>query len=258
MNEDQNFIDNIKQLEPCPFCGSPARYFEDDRDTKTQVLCTHTTCDLGGGWPMEKVVWQGRPIEDALRSELEKEKNGTKGLMLLADAQKLGTEIAMCAAMEQKNKLEQARAELTSSREAHARLFEGSVVRVVYDRVVAERDAANVQLDFASTQLDSFYAVQDVYSKRLDTGKGSMSDAEIVADAFKRLDSAHAELKAAGEDYQRCTWRQCEDGEWDSDCGVSWTFENGTPAENYMKFCSGCGHRLVELAYVDEEEEGEE
>jgi len=49
-----------------------------------------------------------------------------------------------------------------------------------------------------------------------------------------------------------CHWRQDADGsEWDTDCGLSWCFEDGGPIENGGKFCTGCGKPLVAIPYVE-------
>lgn len=49
---------------------------------------------------------------------------------------------------------------------------------------------------------------------------------------------------------KQCNWHQ-EDSEhipdtWRSDCGVLWTFTNGSPIQNNMKYCCGCGAKLRE------------
>jgi hypothetical protein len=43
-----------------------------------------------------------------------------------------------------------------------------------------------------------------------------------------------------------CEWRYDEDdGEsWDASCGFKWCLIEGTPKENRMKFCPGCGRPL--------------
>lgn len=49
-------------------------------------------------------------------------------------------------------------------------------------------------------------------------------------------------------------WREI--GEWVASCGTNWTFDDATPTDAGMKFCPGCGLRLVEM--WGEEESGEE
>ena len=45
-----------------------------------------------------------------------------------------------------------------------------------------------------------------------------------------------------------CVWKQHDDYDddyWESDCGEAWCFIDGTPAENKVKFCHGCGGKVV-------------
>ena len=47
-----------------------------------------------------------------------------------------------------------------------------------------------------------------------------------------------------------CAWQREDDdhmpGTWRSDCGVLWTFTDGSPVDNQMKYCCGCGAMLLE------------
>lgn len=56
-----------------------------------------------------------------------------------------------------------------------------------------------------------------------------------------------------------CTWEQeGEDSErFNSDCGMSFYFEDGEPEENEFKFCPKCGKPLTVVMF-DEEEDGDE
>ena len=42
---------------------------------------------------------------------------------------------------------------------------------------------------------------------------------------------------------ETCAWTPMDDdtGSWDSACGQAWSFIDGTPAENNVRFCHGCG-----------------
>lgn len=56
-----------------------------------------------------------------------------------------------------------------------------------------------------------------------------------------------------------CNWRQptydhSDANYWDSDCGESWALAEGTPTENGMKFCHGCGKPIKEHPFVDSED----
>lgn len=61
-----------------------------------------------------------------------------------------------------------------------------------------------------------------------------------------------ADSAAAQPDAAACRWKQDAEGsEWDTDCGLSWSFEDGGPTENGGKFCIGCGKPLIAVPYVD-------
>lgn len=49
-----------------------------------------------------------------------------------------------------------------------------------------------------------------------------------------------------------CEWSQSDDPDfcwWDSACGEAWTFTDGGPTENGMKFCPYCGKELCVAAF---------
>lgn len=56
------------------------------------------------------------------------------------------------------------------------------------ERLTAALQENETQLDFASRRLDCLNAIEEVINQRSEYGDGSLSDAEIVADAFKRID----------------------------------------------------------------------
>jgi hypothetical protein len=55
--------------------------------------------------------------------------------------------------------------------------------------------------------------------------------------------------KAMGTPPTPCTWTQSRDPSmpdtFDATCGVVWTFNDGGPAENGMRFCPGCGSKVT-------------
>lgn len=55
-----------------------------------------------------------------------------------------------------------------------------------------------------------------------------------------------------------CAWAQAdsETDLWETTCKRAFRLDEGTPSENYMKFCCYCGKTLVEHPWVDEESEG--
>ena len=48
---------------------------------------------------------------------------------------------------------------------------------------------------------------------------------------------------------QSCAWREDEDGAWDTSCGQRFELNEGTPAENDMRFCPYCGKPLEQHRY---------
>lgn len=50
---------------------------------------------------------------------------------------------------------------------------------------------------------------------------------------------------------QACQWRQTNDpympDTWEADCGAMWTFTDGAPKDNHMRFCPQCGHPLQQI-----------
>ncbi len=52
---------------------------------------------------------------------------------------------------------------------------------------------------------------------------------------------------------EQCTWTQSEDPHmpdtWEADCGAMWTFTEGGPKDNDMKFCPNCGKQTIEAAH---------
>lgn len=49
-----------------------------------------------------------------------------------------------------------------------------------------------------------------------------------------------------------CRWTEDMNGQWESECGASWEFNEGGPVENEVKYCHGCGKRVEVVAYVEE------
>jgi hypothetical protein len=59
---------------------------------------------------------------------------------------------------------------------------------------------------------------------------------------------------AAGE-AQTCAWKEDNDGEWETSCGMTWDFTEDGPEENTLIYCPKCGHRAVFEWFSDEPEE---
>jgi hypothetical protein len=64
--------------------------------------------------------------------------------------------------------------------------------------------------------------------------------------------SATDEARSNWNQRPTCEWAKDPDEEympdtWDSACGEKWTFNEGGPVENSVRFCQGCG-KTVKLA----------
>lgn len=54
---------------------------------------------------------------------------------------------------------------------------------------------------------------------------------------------------------ETCTWfNEFATDRYDTDCGSSFTLNDGTPSDNRMKFCCFCGKPIVE-EFEEEEDE---
>ena len=84
------------------------------------------------------------------------------------------------------------------------------------------------------------------------TGKVRVSDSRGEWTAPKVKNEQH--------DIATCEWTQEDwDGDtWGADCGAVWSFIDGGPVDNQMKFCPVCGLPLVEIKYDDADTEQEE
>jgi hypothetical protein len=46
---------------------------------------------------------------------------------------------------------------------------------------------------------------------------------------------------------QKCQWIEDDDGNWDTQCGDKFTFNDGGPVANGFRFCAYCGLRLEQV-----------
>lgn len=76
---------------------------------------------------------------------------------------------------------------------------------------------------------------------RLPFGSGELAEALAQANAVRAL----ARPAGGGEDY--CRWNEeADSGAWKAQCGAGpFELEDGSPVENGMYFCFGCGRELV-------------
>ena len=57
-----------------------------------------------------------------------------------------------------------------------------------------------------------------------------------------------------------CIWAQDSDGDWATSCGQLWCLMEGTPTQNDMTYCHGCGKEIAQSSYaepLDDDEESE-
>jgi hypothetical protein len=99
---------------------------------------------------------------------------------------------------------------------------------------------------------------------RIDPVTGNVGIGTPPAQPVQVQEPMHPEIKKMYEDYfdkcfaesslaeqeRVCAWRREDDDHmpdtWRSDCGVMWTFIDGSPVDNDMKYCCGCGAMLLE------------
>jgi hypothetical protein len=46
---------------------------------------------------------------------------------------------------------------------------------------------------------------------------------------------------------KRCEWKDDVDGNWDTSCGQMFTFIDGGPLDNGLRFCGYCGKPIHEV-----------
>lgn len=53
------------------------------------------------------------------------------------------------------------------------------------------------------------------------------------------------------DDGEPCEWTEDRDGNWDTNCGVSWTMIADLPP----KFCGECGRQIQAKGYFEDQDE---
>ena len=95
-------------------------------------------------------------------------------------------------------------------------------------------------------------AAEDAYEQ-----SGSRFD-DGEANAARGIEEAIAAMPVP--EAKVCNWTQpryddAEQGAWKTDCDNYWYIIDGTPSDNNMKFCHGCGRQIVEHQYAEAGEE---
>lgn len=276
----------MSELKPCPFCGLEAQTYSDGN--YTVVYCNCINCDPIDWDGVNPEIWNTRPIEDALRAELEKR---TAEL-----------HYANTACMEMKRELDRLNAEIKTTDDLLKEATE-TIGAVIACCTYNSNDDAKIGIygidEKAFTKIDQFITH---YNDAVSTGKVSidvkrdLSDAEIeelgarAAESKQFCPNCEAETPCTheaelyvcdicGEDFAKyivsrncnvsdvsvtqnvltdvktgqsveietCSWIQEDDPEiccWETRCGNSFYFTEGTPADNRMKYCCYCGKLL--------------
>lgn len=91
---------------------------------------------------------------------------------------------------------------------------------------------------------------------RLGTVVEALEKAAEVVEAARSISRFNAALAARGE-APSCNWEYSEQsGCWKGDCGIAFTVEAGSPAENDMGYCPKCGRKLVEASTDQQIDDG--
>ncbi len=109
-------------------------------------------------------------------------------------------------------------------------------------------------------ELDYWYAYDLAWLARCDCllrlpGESEGADKEVEfakahgIPVFNHIDDCLKWTRDHPKEKENCEWKyDANIDAWDSDCGECFCFMEGTPAENNMRFCHGCGHPVVVVA----------
>jgi len=57
---------------------------------------------------------------------------------------------------------------------------------------------------------------------------------------------------------RECKWQQDSDGNWDTACGETFIFEDGSPSDNRQRFCGYCGAPIIESLFMEDDDAGDD
>ena len=164
-----------------------------------------------------------------------------------------------------------ARAKLEAAVEQQAKEIERLTLRESVPEDVFARGLINEEVtalcNAAVTAIDKQREAQGAVAKAvvLTTGIGLQWIGEALPAGTKlfthALPAQPAEpAKDAGLVADGCVWTQDSDFEmgdtYDSGCGEKWSFIDGGPAENNVRFCQGCGKPVVIASAQPQQKEG--
>jgi len=114
----------------------------------------------------------------------------------------------------------------------------------------------NEQLAARLSELIAVYAAAESYIKfTKDEALCALFFHDLVAAvqaAAPRSAQEREQMKSA-----LCEWKEMNEGgcDWEAACGDAWSFEEGSPESNNVKFCPFCGRRVVMLRSEDGRDE---
>lgn len=100
-------------------------------------------------------------------------------------------------------------------------------------------------------ELATMHATADSYATPLDAVR-AVIDWNVMVSLDPRVNGGKRLV-----DSTPCTWREDEDGSWDTDCGDCFVLISDGPSDNRMKFCCYCGQPITEIGFDEEGEEPE-
>jgi hypothetical protein len=151
-------------------------------------------------------------------------------------------------------------------------LHEANIQAIVdHDQRIIEEATAELQARYdrlvAATAHD-IPALQANYDRLVAGVREMMADKQVstapsgslgtwVANRLTRLTALLPD--DAGVPVRECAWTyfDSEDDVWETSCGESWIFVNGSPTDNHVRFCHGCG-KPVRTVLLDDAAHGEE
>lgn len=89
-------------------------------------------------------------------------------------------------------------------------------------------------------------------AKVLDTCRKPETHRESARDLMRQMEEKNLVAVARAQETPApasdgCKWTQMDynSGDYDTECDHAWSINDGTPAENSMKFCHGCGKPII-------------
>lgn len=89
------------------------------------------------------------------------------------------------------------------------------------------------------------HSLEDVWAKGGDEWRQA-----AAVETVRHADALLAELERTTPQ-PACEWNEDEDGNWDTGCGNTFSFDEGGPEENKSKFCCYCGKGVKAVKFRD-------